>query len=139
MNEKFKTDLADGIEYERIVIDKLNSLWNNLFKKNDDNKWVDVLFWNYTMEIKRDNKSKETGNYYFETSCWSKPSWIYKYEWVKLWVHWTDEYFSVILYDDLVKALEKAYSVWWWDWWASRWKILPVKKVEQIALLNINL
>lgn len=137
---KFQDDLQEWLAYELMVIDKIKSLGNNLWTKNSDIKWVDVIIWWHSAEIKRDNKSKETWNYYFETECWGKPSWIYKYEWVKIWVHWTDEKFSILLYDDLISLIEKKWWwVSWWDWWVSRWKILSVKDVEKIAILNINL
>lgn len=138
-NEKFNQDLADGLEYETIVIEKIKSLGNNEWAKNSEIKGVDVLIWGHSAEIKRDNKSKTTWNYYFETECWGKPSWIYKYENVKLWVHGTDQKFSILLYEDLIKLIEKAYSVSWGDGWASRGKIIPVKKIEEIAIININL
>ena len=136
---KFQDDLVDGLEYEKLIIDRLVSLWNNKWEKNTEIRGVDILVWWHTAEIKRDNKSKETGNYYFETECYWKPSWIYKYENVKLWCHGTDEKFSILLYEDLIKALENAWWVSWWDWWMSRGKILPVKKVEEMAIININL
>ena len=136
---KFQDDLADGLEYEQKVIDKIISLGENWWKKNSEIRGVDIIIWWHTAEIKRDEKSKETGNYYFETECWGKPSGVYKYEWVKLWVHWTLDKFSILLYEDLLRLLdEKWWWVSWWDWWASRWKILPVKTVEQAAIININ-
>ena len=137
--KKFEKDLADWIEYENKVINFLNK--NNIpCFKNDDEKWVDLLLKNsnITIEIKRDNKSKQTGNMYFETECWWKPSGIYKYDGVNFWVQWVDEYFYVFDIEILKTYLEeKWWKVWWWDWWWSRWYIITEKKAEELAIIKI--
>lgn len=138
MNEKFNRDLEEWMLYENKVIEKLNSLGYSV-NKNEDEKWVDIIWYDLDwkpvrIEVKRDNKSKDTGNYFFETSCRSKPSGLFKYDDVTDWIQWIDEYFCIYekkLLDELV--LSKWYKLRGWDNKASWWYILPTKKVEWIA------
>ena len=139
-SKKFKEDLADWLAYELIVLDRLKQLWWEVEKNNDD-RWVDLLMpsWDW-IEVKRDNKSMETGNYYFETECYKKPSWIYKYDNVKFWIHGTEDKFHILDMEHIKGLIEQK---GWWvsggDWWMSRGKILSTKAVENAAILTINL
>lgn len=137
---KFKIDLATWLEYEKLVLEKLKSLWWDV-EKNEDEKWVDLLLssWEW-IEVKRDNKSMETGNFYFETECYKKPSWIYKYDNVKFWIHWTEEKFHILDMEHIKGLIEqKGWWVSWWDWWLSRWKILPTSSVAKAAIISYDL
>ena len=139
MSNKLEKDLQDWLEYENKVINLLTS-YNIPVIKNSEIKWVDLLLnnSNITIEIKRDNKSKDTGNMYFETECWWKPSGIYKYEWVTFWIQGVDEYFYVFDLTTLKIYLEeKWWKVWWWDGWWSRWYIIPEKKADNLAIMKI--
>lgn len=136
ITQKFKDDLKDWMEYEIKVLEKLKTLWFNL-KKNIDEKWVDLV-WVFDIEIKRDNKSIQTWNYFFETECRWKPSGLFKYANITYWIQWTDDKFHILDIDilkDLV--LSKGWKVRGWDNNASWWYILSTKVIEQNAITTL--
>ena len=100
----FKRDLELGLKEELKV---MNALINNWWKleKNSDKKWVDLI-WDYNVEVKYDIMSKRTGNYYIETSCWWKPSWVYKYKDLDYWCQsdWWDAF--IISKDNLIQLIK---------------------------------
>ena len=136
ITQKFKEDLKDWMEYELKVLDKLKENWLNL-SKNIDERWVDLV-WVFNIEVKRDNKSLITWNYFFETECRWKPSGIFKYSDIKYWVHWTEEKFHIIDIDILRDfVINKWWKVRWWDNNASGGYILNIKAIEDIAISTL--
>lgn len=131
---KFEESLKEWLEYENKILKYLNDKWLP-FIKNKDDRWIDILLNNISIEIKRDNKSKVTWNFYFETECWWKPSWLFKYSDVTYWIHGVDEYFY--LFDiDILKdvVLNKWWQTRWWDYSASRWYIIKEKIIAEYAM-----
>ena len=130
----FEESLKIGEEYERRIIEWLNKN-NILATKNEDKKWVDILYWDIKIEVKRDEKSKITGNFYFETECWWKPSGLFKYSDVKWWIHGNEEYFYIFDIDILKDiAITKWWQTRWWDYSASRWYIIKEKVIAEYAM-----
>lgn len=138
---KFINDLASWKEWEERVLNILRENWYKV-SKNDNERWVDLLltFW---IEVKTDLASIKTWNFYIETMCNWKTSWIFKEEEYPV-AYWaiTDKIKVYLLdIDDLIEEIKtKKHRVItnWWDWWRSQWVLIPVKCIEKLAYNIFN-
>lgn len=146
----FKEDLEKWEKEEERVLKVLNEEFNYDLIKNPDWKWVDLIP-NSWIEVKMDEYSLYSWNYYIEVECNWKPSWIYKDEVpaVKEWIQSNWEYFLKIEMEklrsyvweniELCKKNKSNTSRWhryvsnWWDWGRSKGLLVPVEKLKEIA------
>lgn len=151
----FKSDLEKGEELEKVVIDKLAEDFHLI--KNPDVKWVDLLIITDWIEVKFDDMSNKTWNYFLEIECNGKRSGVYKNEKiaVKYWAHSDGTKLLLISMKFLIrwvhKRMEECYSNksktsrWariiesWGDGWRVKGLLVPKEELENIAYKIINI
>ena len=154
MNEKFKTDLATGREFEEKALSILNANWYSLIK-NPNERGIDLLEISWGIEIKADlynfRKWIENGNVYIEFESYWKPSWIFKEEdyplkkWVQClppselilldgrkFVRWVAERIEDC---EQNKTLTSKWFriVRWGDWKMTKWLLVPAAEIRKQA------
>lgn len=145
----FKEDLEKWRVMEDRVMDALKDDFNII--KNPNERWMDLLIISEWIEVKLDEYSKYSGNFFLEFECNGKPSWIYKEEDVHLryWAHsdWERVYVInwVFLKDWVAQKIydcqcnKSLTSKWcrlieaWWNGWRSKWLLVPTKDFEALA------
>ncbi len=153
----FKEDLEKGNAMEEKVLQVLSSDFNII--RNPNNKWMDLLIIEKWIEVKLDEYSKYSWNFFLEFECNWKPSWIYKEEDVELryWAHSDGEKVYIIdgiFLKDWVaekilecQANKSLTSKWcrlieaWWNGGRSKWLLVPIKELDSLAekVYNINI
>ncbi len=157
---KFKEDLARWLEFEEVVLDKLNEDWDFNLVKNPDVKWMDLLIVENWIEVKADHynyhKWKTTNqNAYIEYEAYWKQSGIFKEEkaCLKYWVHSLspDEFYLLDWWTfkrwvaDKIRRCEwwKIYQwckiVTWGDGNKTKGLLVPVELLEKQAIKIYNL
>ena len=152
----FKSDLEKGEEMEQVVIEVLSADWIQLIK-NPDNRGADLLIVTDSIEVKLDDMSNKTGNFFLEYECNWKKSGVYKEEEVpvKWWAH--SDWNKILLIsmkflirwvsnrvDECNKNKTKT-SRWariiqsWGDWGRVTGLVVPKEELENIAYKTYNL
>lgn len=145
----FLEDLKEWEEKEIEIMNILNNNWFNLIK-NPNNKWMDCIIVEKWIEVKYDKMSSTTWNFYFEYSCNWIPSWVFKKEEINLeyWVHCADTKAYVIVGWQLKKFISSIISwkklEWvkltnWWDGWRTKWVLVPIKYIEELSIVTLDL
>ena len=150
----FKSDLEKGEAIEEVVIDKLKDEWIVCIK-NPDVKGADLLIIEDSIEVKFDEMSNKTWNYFFEVECNWKPSWVYRKEEVpvKYWAHSDWNTTHLISMKFLTRWISNRMDECsanksntsrgariiesWGDWWRVRWLLVPKAEIENISYKTI--
>jgi len=146
----FQEDLKKWKEYEEKAMNLLNDNWFNLIS-NPEKKGMDLLMLENGIEIKVDEKSKFTWNFYIEFECNWKPSGIFREETINLkwWWHSDWERLFLLSGDQLKKwvtekidncrANKSLTSKWtrvvefWWNWGRTKGLLIPIQQFEELS------
>lgn len=143
-------------KFERITHDILNKNWIKVLL-NPNNKWMDLVIAEKWIEVKIDESSKKYWNFFIEFENNWKQSWIFKQDDIMLeyWAHsdWDVIYLVrwKLLRDFVADTISKCrqnssltYKGYrlvekWWDWWRSKWLLIPVVKFAELATHTFNI
>jgi hypothetical protein len=146
----FRDDLIKGKEWELKVLQVLKGEWMKLIQ-NPDEKWMDLLFIEEWIEVKKDEYAQYSGNFYIEFECNWKPSWLFRPEdyHLRYWAHtdWVHiylmnwDYFKEFVNERIASCranktnTSKWFKVieWWGNWWKSKWLLIPIEAMKEIA------
>lgn len=136
----FVSDLIFWQEFEKKVIDYINKFYLIWIRKNDDKKWVDIV-WPITIETKLDRKTLQTWNIFIETECNKMPSWIYKYSNVDFLIYGIDKSISLVFeIPKLIEVIEQNRQtkrfrvVNGWDWFRVSWVLIPIQDAKSLSV-----
>jgi hypothetical protein len=150
----FKECLEKWENMERLVCDILNKNWISVIL-NPSKEWMDLILLENWIEVKVDEYSKKSWNFYIEVECNNKASWIFKDEALNLkyWCHSDWDVVYVIDWPTLksfvtdkinlcksnktLRHREFRFVSEWWDWWRSKWLLIPVSIIREISLYQL--
>jgi hypothetical protein len=152
----FAEDLKKGKEAEIRLLNKLNKIWMYVIQ-NPNEKELDLCLVTEWIEVKLDDKSTYTWNFYIEFECNWKPSWIFRDEKIRLayWAQCTSTICYLIewhkLKEYVLEYIEKCRNnktltyKWirlveqWGNWGRTKWLLIPIDKFKELSNLEINL
>ena len=132
-------DIADRICYweafELFVADIINKEFNTSYIKNENVFWVDLLLnWKNWIEVKQDDKAKETGNYFIETKQYWKISWVLKDD-IYVYCIWDYNEFYWVRKEKLLPLMllhwrKQSAEI------GTVWYLVDMEKIKEIACLT---
>lgn len=152
----FRDDLERWKEVEWMVLHSLLDKWLKVIP-NPNEKWIDLLIILWWIEVKLDNYSLHSGNFYIEFECNWKQSWIFKEEQFPLtcWAQCTSEMCYLVDWVKLRNFIEQEIincranktltSKWirlvenWWNWWRTKGLLIPVERFNELCFTTINI
>jgi hypothetical protein len=152
----FKDDLIKWKNAEIRLMNRLNEMWWYIIQ-NPNERELDLILCDKWIEVKLDDKSLYTWNFYIEFEYNWKPSWIFREEKIHLafWrqcttekcyiVPWSKlkEYVAVMI--DECRANKSLTSCWirlvenWWNWGRTKWLLIPIKEFEYMSEFIVDI
>ena len=134
----FKEDLEQWKRFERYIETICNKIFWLKVWENPDIMWVDLLWDNYSIEIKYDIGSTKTGNYFIETSYKWERSWIFKYN-ADFFCIWTQHKFWIYDRQELVSLIGiHGRPIIWWDNNDSKWVLIKIEDIFDLAIYKYD-
>lgn len=145
----FIGDLEEWWLYESRILDFLAKSYPTMkLAKNASILDIDLISqYGANVEVKFDRQMGRTWNIFIEFECNNKPSWIFKYNPLPIFIYWNNDYFFLFEGTKLQKLISELIISWeyrivsWGDWWRSRWILIPIWDLlsKQIAVRKFYL